>query len=184
MKKIFIIQTQLIKLVFVLSLSWFGAITSAIAQQNCNTNFVETAPAARFIVNGDGTVTDRQTGLMWAQCPQGLVGENCSGTLSTFNWTDALALNQASSDTQNRDDWRLPNIKELVSLVEFACSRPAINLTVFPNTADTNSLIFWSSSPVAESFSAMTRVVQFNSGVDSVSDRASLQAVRLVRGRE
>ena len=174
-------QTQLRKFILVLFLSWLSALNNAIAEQECNEAILETAPAVRFTVNGDGTVTDRQTGLMWARCPQGLSGENCVGTLDVYDWADALALNQASSDTQNRDDWRLPNLKELFSLVEFACTFPAINVTVFPNNGSADS-IFWSSSPIAASNDARTWSVDFGIGRGFALNRDSERPVRLVRG--
>jgi hypothetical protein len=59
----------------------------------------------RFVINGDGTVTDPITGLMWQQ------GEN-----SRMNWFAAL---QACRDMTlgGHDDWRLPNIKELSTIL-------------------------------------------------------------------
>ena len=155
------------------------------AQQTCNTNMLETAPASRFILNvdnqgaHDGTVSDRQTGLMWAQCAQGLSGSQCNvGQLSTFDWSLALNQTQATSDTGDRTDWRLPNVKELQSLVERSCFSPAINETVFPNTP---TLTFWSASPDAFSADDAWGVSFFNGIVSSIN-RDNEQSVRLVRG--
>lgn len=67
-----------------------------------------------FADNGDGTVTDRATGLMWSQ-PD-------SGTAMT--WQDALAWVQARNAERHlgHDDWRLPNAKELQSIVDYTRS--------------------------------------------------------------
>jgi hypothetical protein len=64
--------------------------------------------------NGDGTVSDLVTGLMWAQ--------NDSGTGLT--WEAALAWVDARNDEGwlGHSDWRLPNAKELQSLVDCARS--------------------------------------------------------------
>ena len=180
-------QRQLGTLGLALSLSLMSVISTAIAQsQNCNDNIIETAPAARFTVNldgngnPDGTVTDKQTGLMWARCPQGLSGGDCmSGTSEEFNWPEALNLNIASSDTiPGRDDWRLPNLKELSSLLESKCLGPATNLAVFPNPHD---LGFWSSSPSISDEREAFAFDYINGLIFSFSRNRVLGA-RLVRG--
>ena len=62
--------------------------------------------------NGDGTVTDNATGLMWAKNDSG------SGML----WADALAYAQLmnASNYLGHSDWRLPNAKELQSIVDYS----------------------------------------------------------------
>ena len=67
-----------------------------------------------FTDNGDQTVTDKATGLMWSK--------NDSG--SGMNWQEALAYAQ-TMNTQNylgHNDWRLPNAKELQSIVDYSRS--------------------------------------------------------------
>lgn len=68
----------------------------------------------QFTDNGDGTVTDSATELMWMQADSG-VG---------MNWEDALAWAQQKNDENylGYDDWRLPNAKELQSLVDYTRS--------------------------------------------------------------
>ncbi len=65
-----------------------------------------------FVDNGDGTVTDSATGLMWSQADDGGDG---------MNWEDALAWVQTKNDENylGHDDWRLPNAKELQSIVDY-----------------------------------------------------------------
>ncbi|MEM7345663.1 MAG: DUF1566 domain-containing protein [Chloroflexota bacterium] len=63
-----------------------------------------------YVNNGDGTVTDLNTGLMWQQDP---------GAKMTYN--QALA-NAESLTLGGYDDWRLPTIKELYSLIIFSGS--------------------------------------------------------------
>ena len=72
-------------------------------------------PEPRFDDNGDGTITDHLTGLVW------LKNADCAGTM---NWNDALDYcnNLASgscglTDASSAGDWRLPNIIELESLI-------------------------------------------------------------------
>ena len=65
-----------------------------------------------------------------------------------FGWADAFSyasdLN-AAGGFAGYVDWRLPNVKELLSLVERQCLSPAINAAVFPDTVVETP--FWSSTP-------------------------------------
>ena len=97
---------------------------------------------------------------------------------STYTWEQALEA-AASNALNSTSDWRLPNIKELASIVEEACYGPAINLELFP---DTPSDDFWSSSPDAyDSRSAW--YVYFYSGYGGSHGRDDSEYVRLVRSR-
>ena len=62
-----------------------------------------------FVANGDGTVTDVATGLQWQQADSG----------TGLNWEDALAYAEGL-ELAGHDDWRLPNAKELQSLVDYS----------------------------------------------------------------
>ena len=74
-------------------------------------------PQARFIDNGNGTVTDTLTNLMWTKDAQGF--EN--GML----WPDAIvACNDL--DIYGYNDWRLPNLRELLSLADYGNYSPAL----------------------------------------------------------
>ncbi len=64
-----------------------------------------------FADNGDGTITDHATGLMWAQADS-LVG---------FDWESALAYAE-TNELAGHADWRLPNAKELQSLLDYTRS--------------------------------------------------------------
>jgi len=67
-----------------------------------------------FADNGDGTITDRATGLMWSQADSG-VG---------MNWGEALLWVQTKNAASylGHKDWRLPNAKELQSLLDYTRS--------------------------------------------------------------
>ena len=102
-------------------------------------SFQSSTPPHHFVDHGDATVTDLGTGLMWQQCSLGQDGEaSCEGVATEMTWQQAL---QAAADLNSaggfagHSDWRLPNVKELRSLVDEACFEPAINPTRFPNTA-------------------------------------------------
>ena len=135
----------------------------------------------RFVVSADGQeVTDTRTGLIWRRCAEGMTfkGNTCTGSGTTY--THEQALQRATREaTRTGLDWRLPNVKELSSLVDRSRREPAIDAKAFPATP---SKWFWSSSPyVGGSGSAW--YVDFNDGVVvSYYGRYLNNAVRLVRG--
>ena len=161
-------------------------LSTALIAQTCRDGIIPTAPDSRFQNNGDGTVSDLQTGLMWQHCSVGQSGDDCeTGAISNFTWDLALqypASVNSSGGFAGHSDWRLPNRNELVSLVEEACVSPAINQTLFPNTP---SAIFWTSSPYggADSLSATNNwIVDFEFGRSNVfTFRDESYNVRLVR---
>jgi hypothetical protein len=87
-----------------------------------------------FVNNGDGTVTDQATGLMWQQEDDG----------NTYDWPSALAY-ATSSELAGYTDWRVPNTKELQSIVDYdKTTFPAIDEDYFSCTNDDSW--FWSST--------------------------------------
>ncbi len=155
---------------------------AACTARNPNANVIESAPTSDFTINGDGTVTHSKTGLMWKQCAEGLIGAGCSiGTATPMTWANALKAANAANTAAfaGYTDWRLPNKKELESIVELCGSWPSINQTVFPGTPASD---FWSgSSYVARP--ALAWSLDFAFGVDEIRDlKSSDKDVRLVRG--
>ena len=144
-------------------------------------NVVEETPSTDFTVNGDGTVTHLKTGRMWTKCAEGLSGAACAtGTATLMNWGAALGSAVAANTTNfaGHNDWRLPDIKELVSIIETCGSNRAINTTMFPNTPGPN---FWSSSTYAQ-YSPSAWAVNFTLGSSLGTGKASSYYARLVRG--
>jgi hypothetical protein len=130
-----------------------------------------------FVDNEDGTVTQSNTGLMWAKCSEGQTSTGCGGNASKMNWS--AALNTANnSNLGGYSDWRLPSVKELHALVDYSGSQPAIDISYFPNTPND---WFWSGSPYAK-YSNYSRYVDFYRGVASKYSRDHDNRVRLVRG--
>lgn len=91
---------------------------------------------ARFIAKGD-EVLDSQTRLIWKRCSEGQAwdGETCAGTAKSYTWFVALQRGRAKG-------WRLPNVKELGSLMDDTRHAPAID-PVFPATP---SVRYWTST--------------------------------------
>ncbi len=146
--------------------------------QTCEAGIQASNPTSVYVIDTtNGTVTDTRTGLMWDRCARGKSDSNCSsGTATTFTWQ--AALNSAIGTYKGYADWRLPNIKELHSLVEECRVVPSINEFAFPGTP---ALDFWSSSP---STLSTTRAlsVYFIYGDARAELRTETYLVRLVRG--
>ena len=150
-----------------------------------------TAPAqAAFTDNGNGTVTDTVTGLMWDQCSWGQTwgagsgpgNRSCAGTASIHDWAASLNLANTANTGNRRGytDWRLPNRTELESLVDInKNASPRIDSVAFPNTP---SFLFWSSTLYLSINPAYARYVNFNDGNTQHSIQTSTYHVRFVRG--
>ncbi|MFI3136278.1 MAG: DUF1566 domain-containing protein [Methylococcaceae bacterium] len=148
--------------------------------QTCKTSSISaTTPTAQFADNRNGTVTDTKTGLMWKRCSEGQLWDDvtsmCVSRYAYYSWQTAL---QRAQDTNVRGGfaglvgWRVPNSKELGSLVEEQCYSPAINLAVFPGTPENG--FFWSSSLHAGSGGGLR--VDFGGRSDAIDGAVSKQA--------
>jgi cell division septation protein DedD len=76
----------------------------------------------KFIDNGDGTVTDNSTGLMWQQ----------DGSASK-TWQEALLYCEKLT-LAGHTDWRLPNRNELQTIIQYSMNSPPIDKGIFPKT--------------------------------------------------
>ena len=103
-----------------------------------------TSPATdRFVDNEDGTITDTDTGLMWLKGDIPVPSDDPTnwGTANPLNWEGALLACEAVVFAEY-DDWRLPNKKELFSLIDASKNAPAMDNTIFLNP----SAEYWSST--------------------------------------
>lgn len=174
------------KIVLFLFLALLSA--GAQAQQICRVAIIATTPDSDFVVNNDGTVTHTKTKLMWKRCGEGQtfdsVNNDCTGTATTRTWDNALQIPQtlnSSGGFAGYSDWRIPNIKELSSIVELKCVTPALNTTLFPGVS---SASVWSSTINSGGTSKLVSLSSDTGtfdGNDADILRTSSYGVRLVR---
>ncbi|MFB2668694.1 DUF1566 domain-containing protein [Shewanella xiamenensis] len=172
------------------------AITEACqAQYASNTaSKPASAPAkalidGRYRDNGNGTITDTQTNLIWMRCSLGQqwTGSTCAGLSMEMSWNEALKTAQSFSYA-GHSDWRVPTVDELDTLVQCSAGRaplarpngeysghtdgsclgnnyqrPTINTSAFPNMPESSDSSYWSSSPYA-SDSSIAWFVHFGVG--------------------
>lgn len=158
-------------------------VAMSAGKSGCFNDIAESTPVSRFINHGNGTVTDKKTGLTWMQCAIGQAwdGESCNTKYQNFSWPGALKSAQTFNDQggfAEAQDWRVPNLKELASIIEQRCHTPALNKAVFPNAL---GMHFWSSTPHA-AHGGGSWGVSFERGGACVSSWNTPGRVRLVRG--
>lgn len=94
----------------------------------------------RYVDNADGTVTDLNTGLMWTKSPD-LNGDGVIDANDKLTYEEALAMAE-NLTFAGYDDWRIPSIKELYSLIDFSGRDPSPNSTKLVPFIDTDYFDF------------------------------------------
>lgn len=125
---------------------------------------IASAPAGRYTIAG-GTVTDTKTGLVWQQ----------TASTSKYPWTSSSATTAsaycAALSLNGTKPWRVPSLKELMTIVDLTQKSPAIDGAAFPSTpAD----FFWSATPTLGFSGQIYWTVQFDTGI---SDGTTVAAV-------
>lgn len=146
-----------------------------------------------YVDNGDGTVTDLATSLMWEKISD-------DGTIHdkdrTFSWNDAFAVKIAtlnSTSFAGHDDWRLPNVRELQSIVNYQNMNPAVSPVFHTGCVNdcaatgatpcscTMADNYWSSSTYVNTLHFAWHVL-FNVGFVTANNKGFANHVRAVRG--
>jgi hypothetical protein len=143
-----------------------------------------------YVDNGDGTITDTRTGLVWEKLSD-------DGTIHDkdweYLWTEALSgkvaqLNQAAFAGQT--DWRLPSVNELQTLANYGVGIPAVSPAFHTGCVPgcnvltcscTRSSAYWSSTAVAANPRLAWTVSAFGM-IDPFTKGAAHRSVRAVRG--
>jgi len=121
-----------------------------------------------MIACSDGTITDKKTGLTW---------QRRSYAETRLNWKQAL-IYCTNLKLGYFDDWRMPTVQELLTIVDYTESHPAIELLYFPDTIPS---VYWSSTTVAR-YGNYAWGVYFGSGGTSSYSKNSKYYARAVRG--
>ncbi len=126
---------------------------------------VQSTPS--FTVNANNTVTDSTTGLTWAR----------GASMATMTWQEALEW-CSNMTLAGFDDWRLPSIKELFSIVEIEAGNPATDTAVFP---DALLAYYWSSTTSAY-YPDEAWLINFSTGESAYGEKTGTYYARAVRG--
>ena len=167
------------RMIFYSALILIGVATSmrAAALQVCAAGLTLSAPNSRYAVQTDTSqVKDLQTGLIWQRCGLGQTwnGTVCTGTESALTWSAAVAAGGVSGGVT----WRLPNIRELTSLMDMACASPAVNTAMFPSVPFNGT--YWTSTSVSTDHSRAWFVTASDGGM-GYAGKVNLNSVLLVR---
>jgi len=128
---------------------------------------------AEFTRDSSGVVMDSDTGLVW----QDDYSDN-GGDIKKASWQDALVYCEELS-LGDKNDWRLPNIRELRSIVDYTKFNPAIN-SVFTIVSFRN---YWSATTGGgASHSSYAWIVAFYYGNDKWNSKTDENYIRCVRG--
>lgn len=140
----------------------------------------------RFIAAAGGSqVVDRNTGLTWRRCVEGMTwtGSRCEGEPSRFTFEGAKVHANSATDPEGAR-WRVPDQRELASIVDGSSGLPATDIDAFPQTPSAPT---WSSSPFTrDSLGGKTKpnaamYVHFANGLELYDDRSRTFVVRLVK---
>jgi hypothetical protein len=144
-------------------------------------------PSPRFTDNANGTVTDNLTGLIWlkdANCTNFFSGDNTG--LNNRNWANALTaanlLGNGScglTDGSTGGNWRLPNVREMQSLIDYGRSYPPLpSLNPFTGV---QSDFYWSGTTFA-GLTSLAWAVSLSSGYMFFESKTDSHYVWPVRG--
>ena len=138
-------------------------------------------PAQRFTDNGDGTVTDSLTGLMWLKDGYCLRAKWKSAVNTIADFNNHQGQNTCAGYAGNYTDWRLPTVNELKSLVNYGAGDSAqwLNSEGFLNV---KSKYYWSATTYLGNASRAW-MINMSDGIEKVGsrNRAYILAVRIMR---
>ena len=130
--------------------------------------YTTTLSVSHFTDNGDGTIKDNYTGLVWQKIQPA----------NTMTWEEALAY-ASSLSLAGKTDWRIPNVKELQSLNDEKLSRPSFNKSFFTNISSGN---FWSSTTLLSQQPTQAWDINVDYGIVSYNLKTAKEYVLCVRG--
>ena len=144
--------------------SSLALISSFTLAADCDEHMKKTAPDSRYEIVSDSNgreVLDKWTKLVWQRCALGqewsAEKNSCEGDAKNAEWANSML-----AATKLGNGYRMPNIKELQSLIEESCTGLAINENFFPNAGGR----YWSSTALANQYNDTDRawIVSFDDG--------------------
>lgn len=135
-----------------------------------------------YVDNGNGTITDSHTGLMWEK-------EN---DIAVYNWYEASGTADPENNLEGttdvcgaltlagHTDWRLPGIQELSTILHLGAANPSIDTVNFPSTSPE---YYWTTTTVADYENYAWRI-NFYNGFINHDIKTNARLVRCVRGNE
>jgi len=154
---------------------------------------IQAGATLAYVDNGDGTITDLNTGLMWEKLSNNRTIHDWN---DRYTWADAftrkIATLNGGGGFAGHTDWRVPNYKELISIVNLQNVSPAVSpvfhtdcvpgATVLTGSC-MGSTYYWSSSSYILTYTTTDAwIVDFALGLVSGSHKGYTYSVRAVRG--
>ncbi|HYC00580.1 MAG TPA: DUF1566 domain-containing protein [Candidatus Limnocylindrales bacterium] len=160
---------------------------------------LQTGGALAFVDNGDGTITDTNTGLMWEKKGFEISGDHSADTTyawssldsgTIWDWIERVNNENGGAGYAGHNDWRIPNRRELDSLIDFSRSDPSVH-PAFDSACVSDCVPTSCSCTVADEYWSSTTsiandslawAVSFSRGKAEDFSKTSRRAVRAVRG--
>jgi len=162
-----------------------GKSSSLNAYVRCVRTYFGQNQSTTFVDNGDQTISDKKTGLMWQKCSYGQSGNYCSeGSATVTTWANALSYCETqigiSGTFAGYSDWRLPNRNELESIVDDTkATAPFIDIAKFPATVSYGG-DYWTSTVFTQDPTRAFRVTFYYGSVNG-GDKTFSYYIRCVR---
>jgi len=132
----------------------------------------------RYTSHANGTITDQSTGLVWEK-------KTAANQFDAYMWDEAFAYVASLNAVRfgGYDDWRLPNVRELASLIDYGKFNPAVS-SEFDDCGNGSCTVggsYWSSTTTVSAPILAWRV-NFYDGAHLVGGKTFTIRVRAVRG--
>jgi hypothetical protein len=160
-----------------------------------------TGAGLAYVDNGDGTITDANTGLTWEKQSSG--DGSVHDIANTYTWDQAFSVHVATlngASFAGHTDWRVPNVKELQSIVNYGNFSPAVSAAFNTNCTSPCTVltcsctnynvyccpsynVYWSSTTYLPGLvSTLAFAMNFFNGELPEQDKKYVWSVRAVRG--
>jgi len=123
-------------------------------------NLDSTTAAGAVTATATAPTINAVPGLTWNRCVYGQKWDSatkqCIGSPILLSWPEALKLAESMENIIDGSVWRVPNIKELNSILDLQCISPPYNLEIFPDTFASEAHGLWTSSPHVDNSASFT----------------------------